>query len=158
MLKIRRLLHAGFRNLVSCGREVALPLAILVTGVLFQNVVSFVPWLVERFYSRAFYPQVLGALSFLSRRFGFSVGEVLMCLTLLVACAGALVFCAGVGGGPGSLVTAGGRVLTVTGRGTDLDRAVDAAYRAADRIAFRGRQLRSDIGRSTIPVFSGAAP
>ncbi len=45
----------------------------------------------------------------------------------------------------GAIVTAGGRVLNVTGLGADVGAARDAAYAAADLITFEGRQLRSDI-------------
>jgi len=45
----------------------------------------------------------------------------------------------------GELVTAGGRVLNVTGLGADAQAARDAAYAAADMIEFPGRQLRRDI-------------
>jgi phosphoribosylamine---glycine ligase len=45
----------------------------------------------------------------------------------------------------GSLVTAGGRVLSVTALGDDATAARDAAYAAADMIEFPGRQLRRDI-------------
>jgi phosphoribosylamine---glycine ligase len=45
----------------------------------------------------------------------------------------------------GSLVTAGGRVLSVTALGSDTTAARDAAYAAADMIEFPGRQLRRDI-------------
>ncbi|MDX6656014.1 MAG: phosphoribosylamine---glycine ligase [Solirubrobacteraceae bacterium] len=45
----------------------------------------------------------------------------------------------------GALVTAGGRVLNVTALGTGPGDARDAAYAAADRIEFEGRQLRRDI-------------
>jgi phosphoribosylamine---glycine ligase len=61
--------------------------------------------------------------------------------------AGGLVFGAGVGtNAQGWLVTAGGRVLTVVGHGTDLPRAREQAYRAAGEVRFAGRQLRTDIG------------
>jgi phosphoribosylamine--glycine ligase len=43
------------------------------------------------------------------------------------------------------IVTAGGRVLNVTGLGPDARSARDAAYAAADLISFDGRQLRRDI-------------
>jgi phosphoribosylamine--glycine ligase len=49
--------------------------------------------------------------------------------------------------GAGDLVTAGGRVLSVTGLGRDLTAARDAAYAAADMIEFDGKQLRRDIAR-----------
>ncbi len=45
----------------------------------------------------------------------------------------------------GRLVTAGGRVLAVTGVGADAAGARDAAYAAAEMIDFPGRQMRSDI-------------
>ena len=61
---------------------------------------------------------------------------------------GALVFGAGVAADNGvGLVTAGGRVLTVVGRGRTLAAAAATAYEAAERIGFSGRQMRQDIGR-----------
>jgi phosphoribosylamine--glycine ligase len=71
---------------------------------------------------------------------------------------GAIVFCGGVAASPdGGLQTAGGRVLTVVGEGPDLASAAAAAYDAADRISFPGRQLRRDIGRPA-RVAAGVAP
>jgi phosphoribosylamine--glycine ligase len=72
---------------------------------------------------------------------------------------GAVVFCAGVaragdgsaraGDGPGdpapALVTAGGRVLAVTGSGPTVAAARDHAYRAAALISWPGRHHRTDI-------------
>ena len=46
----------------------------------------------------------------------------------------------------GRLVTAGGRVLAVTGLGDDLEQAAARSRAAAARIEFEGRQYRSDIG------------
>ncbi len=46
----------------------------------------------------------------------------------------------------GSVLTAGGRVLSVTALGDDVDAARRSAYAAADMIAFEGKQLRRDIG------------
>lgn len=67
--------------------------------------------------------------------------------------AGAVVFGAALSDGPdSSLVTAGGRVLTVVGRGGDLESAADAAYAAAAEISFAGRQMRNDIGRRPVAV------
>ncbi len=66
---------------------------------------------------------------------------------------GALVFGAGLATrADGALETAGGRVVTVVGQGTDVDSAAQVAYAAADRITFEGRQLRRDIGRSAQAV------
>jgi len=45
----------------------------------------------------------------------------------------------------GELVTAGGRVLTVVGRGEDLAAARERAYAGVDAISFRGMRLRRDI-------------
>jgi phosphoribosylamine--glycine ligase len=45
----------------------------------------------------------------------------------------------------GRVITAGGRVLNVTGLGADAAAAREAAYAAADMIEFDGRQLRRDI-------------
>jgi phosphoribosylamine--glycine ligase len=45
----------------------------------------------------------------------------------------------------GQVVTAGGRVLNVTGLGPDAASAREAAYAAADMIEFDGKQLRRDI-------------
>jgi phosphoribosylamine--glycine ligase len=46
----------------------------------------------------------------------------------------------------GELITAGGRVLSVTGLGVDAAAGREAAYAAADVIHFSGKQLRRDIG------------
>ncbi|MCW2954410.1 MAG: phosphoribosylamine/glycine ligase [Conexibacter sp.] len=57
----------------------------------------------------------------------------------------------------GAIVTAGGRVLNVTALGGDAASARDAAYAAADLIAFDGRQLRRDIAlRAVRPTRSPA--
>lgn len=65
---------------------------------------------------------------------------------------GVEVFCAGVAAGPGGgLVTAGGRVLSVTGRGPDLVAAREAAGRGVAHISFPGMHARSDIGATPAP-------
>ncbi len=46
----------------------------------------------------------------------------------------------------GEIVTAGGRVLGVTAVGPDFATARQLAYRACERISFRGMQYRRDIG------------
>jgi phosphoribosylamine--glycine ligase len=45
-----------------------------------------------------------------------------------------------------SIVTAGGRVLSVTAHGPDIDSVAERAYAAAARIQFEGVQYRRDIG------------
>jgi phosphoribosylamine--glycine ligase len=62
----------------------------------------------------------------------------------------AKVFQAGTAFGEGGLVAAGGRVLSVTARGTDVAEARDRAYRAVDAIDFPGGFCRRDIGRREI--------
>lgn len=48
------------------------------------------------------------------------------------------------------LVTAGGRVLSVCGRGPTLASAVDTAYRGLRAVSFDGMYCRSDIGADTL--------
>jgi phosphoribosylamine---glycine ligase len=48
------------------------------------------------------------------------------------------------------IVTAGGRVLNVTGLGSTPGAARDRAYAAAERIDFDGRQLRTDIAARAV--------
>ncbi len=58
---------------------------------------------------------------------------------------GVQVFHAGTALKDGELVTAGGRVLSITARGTDLQDAVQRAYEAVNYIHFEGMQYRKDI-------------
>ena len=58
---------------------------------------------------------------------------------------GALVFHCGTKVQDGKVVTTGGRVLSVTGLGTDLRTAVDAAYQGVRAISFEGAFFRKDI-------------
>lgn len=62
------------------------------------------------------------------------------------AVAGVVVFQAGTARRHGQLVSAGGRVLSVSALGDDFELARKRAYDAASRIHFEGRQMRSDIG------------
>jgi len=63
---------------------------------------------------------------------------------------GVKVFHAGTRHDGESILTAGGRVLSVTALGETLADAVDIAYRAADRICFDGVHRRTDIGADTL--------
>jgi len=56
------------------------------------------------------------------------------------------VFHAGTAMSDGKVVTAGGRVLCVTGLGDSIKMAQRRAYQAVDQIRFDGMQLRRDIG------------
>ncbi|MDP8904067.1 MAG: phosphoribosylamine--glycine ligase, partial [Chloroflexota bacterium] len=74
---------------------------------------------------------------------------------------GALIFGGGVDhDDEGRPVTAGGRVLTVVGQGSDVPAAADAAYAAAAHVEFAGKYTRPDIGRAAVsgrPAVGAAA-
>lgn len=57
---------------------------------------------------------------------------------------------AGTAGRDGEIVTAGGRVLNVTGLGASPAEARDRAYDAAGRISFEGMQIRTDIAARAV--------
>ena len=73
------------------------------------------------------------------------VGDVITGVTEADAEPGVFVFHAGTRIVDGDLVTAGGRVLTVSALGPTVAAARERAYAAADRITWRGVQRRSDI-------------
>jgi len=60
--------------------------------------------------------------------------------------AGALVFHGGTAVRDGTVVTNGGRILSVTGTGTTVADARARAYAAVDLISYEGMQFRRDIG------------
>lgn len=61
---------------------------------------------------------------------------------------GATVYHAGTSYQDGVFRTAGGRVLGVTGLAESLDKALQKAYEAVDKISFEGAHYRKDIGRT----------
>ena len=63
---------------------------------------------------------------------------------------GVSVYHAGTALRDGRLVTAGGRVLTVVGRGDDFAEATARAYAGVMKISFDGMQYRRDIGRTAL--------
>ena len=63
---------------------------------------------------------------------------------------GASVYHAGTAISNGQLVTAGGRVLTVVGRGPTFADAIDRAYVGVAKVSFDGMQYRHDIGRKVL--------
>ncbi len=63
---------------------------------------------------------------------------------------GVAVYHAGTARHDGRVVTAGGRVLTVVGRGADFAEAIARAYAGVRKISFDGMQYRSDIGRKAL--------
>jgi phosphoribosylamine---glycine ligase len=77
-------------------------------------------------------------------------GQAISGIDQAASVAGALVFHAGTSRREGQLVTSGGRVLTVVGRGPNFSAAIDTAYRAAAQIHFEGMQFRRDIGQKAL--------
>ncbi len=63
-----------------------------------------------------------------------------------------LVFHAGTARAGDAVITAGGRVLTVVGRGATFEDAIATAYAGVARISFEGMQYRRDIGRKALPA------
>jgi phosphoribosylamine--glycine ligase len=63
---------------------------------------------------------------------------------------GVSVYHAGTAVRDGRLVTAGGRVLTVVGRGRDYEESIARAYAGVRQITFDGMQYRHDIGRKAL--------
>ena len=61
-----------------------------------------------------------------------------------------LVFHAGTARRGDDVVTAGGRVLTVVGRGRTFEDAIDRAYAGVSKISFEGMHYRRDIGRKAL--------
>ncbi|WP_157041661.1 phosphoribosylamine--glycine ligase [Nitriliruptor alkaliphilus] len=77
---------------------------------------------------------------------GYATGIEIAGVDEAAGAPGVTIFHAGTSrGADGQLVTAGGRVLNVTARGSDVAEARVRAYAAADRISWDGRQRRGDI-------------
>ena len=77
---------------------------------------------------------------------GVTTGDVLTGLDEAALVPGARVLHAGTStGADDALVSAGGRVLSVVGTGSDLEAARATAYTAVDRIGLRGSHHRRDI-------------
>lgn len=64
---------------------------------------------------------------------------------------GVQVFHAGTTMQDGTLVTSGGRVLSLAARGQTLQEAVQKVYAAASRISFEGMHYRKDIAKRGLP-------
>jgi phosphoribosylamine---glycine ligase len=74
-------------------------------------------------------------------------GDLISGIAEALAMPGVLVFHAGTTVEDGRLLTSGGRVLSVVGRGGSLEDAVVTTYGAVAKIQFNGMQYRTDIGR-----------
>ena len=77
-------------------------------------------------------------------------GKAVLGLDVAASVPGALIFHAGTADRDGAVVTAGGRVLTVVGRGASFPDAIATAYKAVRHVRFDGMQYRSDIGRKAL--------
>ena len=75
----------------------------------------------------------------------YEKGKVMSGLDKAAEVPNAIVFHCGTKAQDGATVTAGGRVLSVTGTGATLREAVDTAYKAVDLISFDGAFHRRDI-------------
>jgi phosphoribosylamine--glycine ligase len=71
-----------------------------------------------------------------------------------MALPGVTVYHAGTKLDSGSLVTSGGRVVSVCGRAATLAEAVALTYRGVERVNFEGAQYRTDIGADTLRKLS----
>lgn len=79
-------------------------------------------------------------------------GDEITGLEDAAAVRGVSVHHAGTKSSGGAVVTAGGRVIGVTALGSDFATARALAYRACDKVRFRGMQYRRDIGAAAKPV------
>jgi phosphoribosylamine---glycine ligase len=86
-----------------------------------------------------------------------SRGDVIRGLEDAAAVEGVEVTHAGTARENGETVTAGGRVLNVTGIGPTAADARQRAYDAAERISFDGRQMRTDIAARAVDTGRAAA-
>jgi phosphoribosylamine---glycine ligase len=80
----------------------------------------------------------------------YETGHEIENLKAAAAMPGVIVFHAGTRVEEGRTLTAGGRVLNVTGIGDDLPEALRRAYAAADAISFTGKYFRRDIGHRAL--------
>jgi phosphoribosylamine--glycine ligase len=78
------------------------------------------------------------------------VGQAIDGLDRAAALDGVTVFHGGTRADKGRIVTAGGRVVTVVGRGADFRTAIDRAYAGVDANRFDGARVRRDIGAKAL--------
>jgi phosphoribosylamine--glycine ligase len=77
-------------------------------------------------------------------------GDEIQGIDAAMALSGVTVYHAGTRLDDEKIVTSGGRVLSVCGRGSTLSEALDTAYAGVSNISFDGMWYRSDIGRDTL--------
>jgi phosphoribosylamine--glycine ligase len=79
-----------------------------------------------------------------------SKGDVISGLDEATAVEGVEIYHAGTAARDGEIITAGGRVLNVTGLSPTAAEARRRAYEAADLISFNGKQMRTDIASRAV--------
>ena len=77
-------------------------------------------------------------------------GDEIRGIDQAMALSGVTVYHAGTRAEGERLMTSGGRVLSVCGRGPTLAEALDTAYGGVEKISFDGMWYRPDIGRDTL--------
>ena len=88
----------------------------------------------------------------------YATGMPIEGLDAAAAVPGVRVFHAGSTRQHDTIVTAGGRVLTVVARGASFGEATERAYQAVGCISFRDSYVRTDIGQKALQaVISGRA-
>jgi len=80
----------------------------------------------------------------------YETGKVIRGLEDAEALPGVMVFHSGTAKRGSEIMTAGGRVLTVVGRGAGYSEAIARAYAAVDKISFDGMHYRKDIGAKAV--------
>jgi phosphoribosylamine--glycine ligase len=80
----------------------------------------------------------------------YEQGRVIKGLDDLKGLDGVKVFHAGTAMKDGDIVTSGGRVLGVTGLGTDIKDAIERTYKAVEKISWEGAYFRKDIGKKAL--------
>ena len=83
----------------------------------------------------------------------FEAGKPIEGLEQAAALPGVTVFHAGTAQRGDVLVTDGGRVLTVVGRGATYAEAIERAYAGADLVRFEGKHARRDIGKKALSAW-----
>jgi phosphoribosylamine--glycine ligase len=82
---------------------------------------------------------------------GYETGKAIQGLARAATLPGVTVFHAGTRSeGEGSVLTAGGRVLSVSGLGGTFEEARRSVYAAAEEIRFENRYFRKDIGQDAV--------
>lgn len=84
------------------------------------------------------------------------LGQRITGIDAAMAMPGVTVYHAGTKASDDGLITSGGRVLSVCGRGGTLGEAVEVAYRGVEAIHFEGKNYRRDIGSDTLALLSEA--